>query len=358
MPEKGKFDKESDIFQSHRDFWENLPGTVLRAKVDFTRDPLRMQIHTENIKGDYSVERLDIEKLVNDTKQAHQDRPVVNGDVFECVQLAPVIPWMEAIIGCRIYVLGKGASMVAKPPDIEPVKLPQHLRHVLDNLEENACFKKLIDGYKGLAEVLGPKYPIAPTLMRGPGDMMGALLGHENLVWLMLKPDENREFLNELLDLCAKIYIKTARMQLEQGKEFEGGYVSEYGVWAPGLNVGVQEDEASLMSPQLYNEFLLPYNIQEVDAFDYSIFHMHSGYVMTVYNWSDLSKRSNIKALEVNLDLRGPTVENLMETMIEINSKKPLVIDSANEEQVKAVEEHILDFPGSVLQRLQDVTSI
>lgn len=353
-----EFGKGRDIFQLHRNYWENLPSIVLRAKVDYTRDPLRMQIYAGNIKGDYSAERLDIEKLVDDTKRAYQDRSVVNGDVFECVQLACVIPWMEAITGCRIYALGKGASMVANPPDIEPVKLAQHLRHLLDNLEENAWFKKLINGYKGLAEVLGPKYPIAHTLMRGPGDMVGALLGHENLVWRMLKPAENRDFLNELLDLCAKIYTKAARMQLEQGREFEGGYVNEFGVWAPGLNVRTQEDEASLMSPKLYNEFLLPYHIQEVDDFDYSTFHMHTGYVMTVYNWRGLSKRSNIKAFEVDLDPSGPTVENLMETMIEINSEKPLVIDSVNEEQAKAIEEHISDFPGSVLHRALDIAKI
>jgi len=239
--------------------------------------------------------------------------------------------------------------MVANPADIEPGDLAQHLRYLLDNPDENVWFKKLSDGYQALAEILGAKFPLAHTLMRGPGDMVGALLGHENFIGRMLKPADNKDFLNELLDLSAKIYIKTAKMQLERSKGFKEGYCNAYGLWAPGLNIRAQEDEASFVSPKLYNEFLLPYHVQEVDAFDYSVFHMHSGYVMSVYNWRDFSKKSSIKALQVALDPNGPAVEDLMGTLLEINSEKPLIIGSSNDEQARTVEKHIGDFPGSVL---------
>jgi len=260
-----------------------------------------------------------------------------------------VVPWMEAIIGCHLYSLGRGASMVANPADIEPNDLPQHLRYLLDNLNENVWFKKLGDGYQALAEVFGAKFPLAHTLLRGPGDMVGALLGYENFILRMLKPADNEDFLNELLDLCAKIYIKTAKMQLERAKGFKDGYCNEWGLWAPGLNVRTQEDEAAFVSPKLYNEFLLPYHIQEADAFDYSAFHMHSGYVRLIYNWRDFSKKSNISAFEVALDPSGPAVEDLMETLLEINSEKPLIIDATTDEQDKAIKKHFGDFPGSVL---------
>ncbi len=120
-------------------------------------------------------------------------------------------------------------------------------------------------------------------------------------------------------------------------------------LWAPVLNVRTKEDESDFVSPRLYNEFLLPYHVQEVDAFDYSTFHMHSGYVRLVYNWRDFSKKSTVSAFEVQLDPSGPTVEDLMGTLLEISSEKPLIIDAINDEQAKAVEEHISDFPGSIL---------
>jgi len=37
-----------------------------------------------------------------------------------------------------------------------------------------------------------------------------------------------------------------------------------------------------------------------------------------------------------------------METLLEVNSEKPLVIGSSTVEQGKVVEKHIGDFPGSV----------
>jgi len=355
LSEKRKLDKETGVFQSYRQFWNNSPGTILRVERVFDLDPLQKHIYDENIKGEFTPEMLDVEKLIDDITHAYQDRPLMNGDVFQCISFAGNLPWLEAIIGCHLYSLGRGASIIANPADVEPDDLPQHLRYLLDNLDDNVWFRKLSDGYQALAEVLGAKFPLAHTLMRGPGDMVGALLGHENFILRMLKPADNKDFLNELLSLSAKIYIKMVEMQLEQMKGFKGGYCNGHGLWAPGSNIGTQEDEASFVSPKLYSEFLLPYHVQEVDAFDYSSFHMHSGYVMSVYNWRDFSKESTISALEACLDPNGPTVEDLMETLLEINSVKPLIIDAFTNKQAKAVEEHIYDFPGSILYTKRDV---
>ena len=352
MSKEERLGRETGVFQSHRHFWNNSPGIVLRMGLGRSgTDPLRVRISDENIKGEFTPEMVDIERIVNDITRTYRDLPLLNGDVFQCVSFVSVIPWMEAIAGCHIYSLGRGgASMVAKPTDIEPGDLPQHLRYLLDNLDENAWFKKLGDGYQALAKALGAKFPLANTLMRGPGDMVGALLGHENFVGLMLKPADNKDFLDELLGLCVKIYIKTAKMQLEHSKGFKGGYCNGWGLWAPGSNVRTQDDEIALISPKLYNEFFLPYDIQEVAAFDYSTFGMHSG-VMSLYNWRDFSKKSTIGAFEVSVDPNGPTVEALMATLVGINSEKPLVIGSSNDELAKAIEKHIGDFPGSILHR-------
>ena len=350
MPETSKLDKEMSVFQSHNDFWNNTPGIVLRNEPNepIIWDPLRKRIRDENIKGNFTPEMIDLETLINTIKNDYQDRPLLSGELFQCISFANVVPWMEAIIGCHLYSLGRGTSIVANSADIELNDLPNHLRYILDNLDKNAWFKKLRDAYQALSDTLGTKFPITHTLMRGPGDMVGALLGHENFIVRILKPVDNKDFLNDLLDLCAKIYIETAKMQLECSKGFEGGYCNGWGLWAPGLNITTQEDEAALVSPRLYDEFLLPYHVQELDAFDYSSFHMHSGYVMHIYNWRDFSKKSTINALEVCLDPDGPTVENLMETLLSINSKKPLIIDAFTDEQVREVEEHIPDFPGSI----------
>jgi len=356
LSKERKFDKKIGVFRSHCRFWNNSPGLILRVERVFDPDPLRRHIYDENIKGEFTLEMLDVEKLIDDITHAYQDRPLLNDDTFQCISFAGVVPWMEAIIGCHLYSLGRGASIIAKPTDIEPANLPQHLRYLLDNLDENVWFKKLGDGCQALGEVLGAKFPLVHNTMLGPGDAVGALLGHENFIGRMLEPADNEDFLNELLDLCAKICIKTIKMQLERMKGFEGGYCNGYGLWAPGLNVSTLEDEAAFVSPKLYNKFLLPYDVQEVDAFDYSTFHMHSGYVMSVYNWRDFSKKSSIKAFQITLDPNGPAVEDLMETLVRINLEKPLIIGGPTVEQAKELEKYIGDFPRSVLHRKASLT--
>ena len=94
---------------------------------------------------------------------------------------------------------------------MEPRDLPNYLRYLLSNPEENVWFRELARGYKALAEAIGGQFPLAPSLMRGPGDMVGALLGHENFIARMLKPADNEEYLKELLDLCAKLFVKTVK---------------------------------------------------------------------------------------------------------------------------------------------------
>ena len=176
LPDKKEIEIEKKLIQSHYQFWNNTPGLVLRGKWDYSRSPLRIRIHGGNIKGDFTPDMLNIERLVKETESACKAYPPINGSVFEFVQIDNVIPWMEAIVGCHIYALGRGASMVANPSDVAPKDLPDHLRRLLDNLDKNIWYKKLGDGYQGLNDVLGDKYPRSQTLMRGPGDMVGALL--------------------------------------------------------------------------------------------------------------------------------------------------------------------------------------
>ena len=356
MSDRNELEKENKMIHSHQKYWNNSPGLVLRGEWDYSRSPLRIRVHDENIKGDFTPEMLDIEKLVKETESACKVHPHINNDVFEFVEVDEVIPWMEAITGCHLYALGRGASMVANPSDVTPEDLPAHLKGLLDSLDQNTWYRKLGEGYQGLDEVLGDKYPRAHTLMRGPGDMVGALLGHEKFIGMMLDPG-SKDLIQQLLDLCSKIYIETAKMQLNRGGKFRGGYCNPFGIWAPTYNVRTQEDEASLVSPKMYNEFFLPRHIQEVAGYDYSTFHMHSGYVMTTYNWREFSKRGNIGSYEIAMDPNGPTAEALLPSLLEMNSMKPLVIDSCTAEQVKVIEEHISEFPGAVLHRDLDIAT-
>jgi hypothetical protein len=345
------------LIREHQAFWDNTPGVVLRSQLDFSREPFRKRIYTENIKGPFSIESLDIDWLVQAYKKAFQDRPAFNGDLVEFIQFAYVVPWMEGIIGCLIYSLGRGASMVANPPDGEPAELSEHLKRVLDELETNPWLIKLNDGIETVARAFKNEYPVVQTLLRGPGDMLGAIMGYEKLVAYMLDSSCS-DYLHELLDLCCSIWIEVANMHHKAAGTFKEGYCNAFGLWTPGIPARFQEDIASLLSPALYTEFLLPCGIRLADAFEYSSIHMHSGYVQTVYDWRNLSDQSAIKALQISLDPMGPAIEELMKTMLEMNARRPLIIRATKKEFPAQIEKHVSEFPGSIVITAVDNDSL
>ncbi len=348
---------EGLLINKHRNFWKNTPGVILRSQLDFNREPFRKRVYNENIKGPFTPQLLDTDWLSEAYAKAFQGRPIINGDVYEFVQYAFVVPWMEGIIGCKLYSLGRGASMVAHPPEIESTKLAHHLNSILDNLDNNPWFQKLGNGIEKVRESLQDKYPVSQTLLRGPGDMLGALIGYENLVSRMLNPDD-KNYLHELLDICSSIWIETAKMQHQRTGKFLNGYCNAFGIWAPELTARSQEDVASLLSPKLYTEFLVPYDVRLANAFEYSSIHTHSGYVSSVYDWRSISEKSTIKALQVTIDPMGPGIDDLRETLLGMNCLKPLIIRSMKGELSDAIERYIGDFPGSVLLTRVDNESL
>jgi hypothetical protein len=348
---------EEAMIKKHLDFWSNTPGIFLRSQLDFSREPFRKRVYNENIKGPFTTDMLDIDSMVQSYVKAFKGRPLLNGDVFEFIQFAFVVPWMEGIIGCRLYSLGKGASMVAHPPDIEPRSLSQHLNKVLDSLDNNEWFNKLGDGIEGVVEALNGEYPVAQTLLRGPGDMLGALVGYEKLVTQMIDPTNNK-YIHELLELCSSIWIEVAKLHHGRAGIFKNGYCNAFGIWAPEKTARSQEDFASLISPDLYTEFLVPHDVRIANAFNYSSIHMHSGYVKYVYDWRSIAEKSTIKALQVSLDPMGPGIDDLLETLLEMNSNKPIILRSMKAELVDGIERHLSEFPGSILLTSVDNESL
>ena len=109
--------------------------------------------------------------------------------------------------------------------------------------------------------------------MRGVSDLMAALLGVERLIYAMLD-DPGRVF--ALAERIAEFWIAFGRAQLDAVPRFAGGYGSfMYNLWAPGTCVWLQEDASALLSPSLYERFILPFDSQIAAAFDYTFIHLH-----------------------------------------------------------------------------------
>jgi len=129
------------------------------------------------------------------------------------------------------------------------------------------------------------------------------------------------------LEFCTQTFTEALNAQFELTPMFHGGYGCSFGLWAPKPICRDQADHSVLVSPQLYERFFLPYDLKIIDAFDYTVFHLHSA---TTHIAEALSKAKNLSAIQVSIDFPAkafsPPVEELLPIFKKIQKSKPLII--------------------------------
>lgn len=250
--------------------------------------------------------------------------PARQEDVFLPIQPYFKVPWMEAIIGCRVRVSPKANTMWSEPKwgsdwyNMEKVEVPIDERWL----------KKLVDLVKWCADKFFPSYLISNTLMRGPIDMFKSLVGIKNLcIALYKQPKKSRE----LLDILAEVTIEVMKKQLEVTPSYYGGYCNQYGIWSPGEYVYLQTDASHAISPKMYGELLKPVHERIAGEFEYSVLHLHSDplYEKEPAFAEIVANEENVRSVEVSVDpppYSGPLVTDLLPLLSIIHEKKPLIV--------------------------------
>ena len=238
------------------------------------------------------------------------------GDAFAVVAPFQRVPWMEAILGCKIRV---GAESMWSEPWLD---YPWNENEVRLR-PGNPWLAKLLDITRALVRKWKPPVMVTQTLMRGPIDMMAAVLGNEQTVYALHdSPEECRR----LLEICTDAFIQVAKAQRELIPSFHDGHCSWFGVWAPGSVVRTQCDASALIGPQWYESYVLPFDLAICRAFDYSVIHLHSGFLGTV---EGLLNEDVPTAIQVAIDpgAFGPPPLELLPAFRRIMERKPLLIE-------------------------------
>jgi hypothetical protein len=238
-------------------------------------------------------------------------KELINGDFITSVG-PPHLCWTEAIMGCPIHVATGGPW--AKP-FIDDV---QDVNRVTGDV---AWLEKLDAFVDFLSARVDGQCPIVQPLMRGPLDMMASALGHEAMcLALITEPKASEAF----LDRCADLFIEIANRRLAHTPVFQGGYLSSYGIWAPGPVVRTQVDNGTMLSPKVYRERARSADQKVIEAFDYSLIHMHSGCL----HLSDvLLEIDALKVIQVSIDYPGgPLAAEVMPIIERIMQKKPVIV--------------------------------
>lgn len=270
----------------------------------------------------------------------------LDGELVWGLPPLPGVPWMEAILGCPIWVSEESHSLWAVPwlDDWDAFE------NVLP-LSSNPWYLKLLELTDALVRHANGRYPVTQTLMRGPADLAVALRGHERFCLDMLDQPAQP---SELAERCTDIWIQVAQSLLALIPPFDGGYTApRLEVWAPGQLVRFEEDATILFSAKLYREFFQEWDRRIASSFDYTLIHTHSANHKLI---ADLLQIEELDAIQVSLDPNGPSAEEMVPVLQKIQAAgKALLITHELSDNILDFLLHALSPRGLAVERMISV---
>lgn len=257
---------------------------------------------------------LNVDSFLNDYERIYQDISSIGQDGFWVAEPFFGIPWMEAMLGCEIYATK--SSFVSKPW----VKSLEETKKIEFNAE-NEWFKKYMEFIEKLIILSRGRFPISQQIMRGPSDMVGALLGQLELVYYLVdKPEEMKILFSRVAD----IFLNVIKHGYNIIPKFYGGYsIGYFHIWVPEKCILFQEDLSAILSPTYYRLFLKKPDIKICKRYKYNAIHLHPS---SFFILNDLLQIDNLKLIEINKDIGGPTISEMLPQFKRVLESKRLVI--------------------------------
>ena len=220
-------DKLDEILERHKAFWNMddvdkplLRITQYKSGYGVKPPPMRLPL-ADGTMATEEVFYLEPEMLSPERFSSKDERPsaipATSGDVFPVLAPFTKVPWMEAIEGCPIRVSLQSSSIWSEPAMKRDWEMSFKALKPMDRWQN-----KLLEFTEYLSANCG-SHLVSNTLMRGPSDMVDALIGEGNLC---LGIYENPEKIQELMMICGKIFVNIAQRQLERIKPL--GYIYKY----------------------------------------------------------------------------------------------------------------------------------
>ncbi len=135
-------------------------------------------------------------------------------------------------------------------------------------------YAMLLDGMAYLKKK-GAEYGFFSSLRGadGPMDIANAVRGNDLFYDLYDDPETVHAF----MAYCAKAVDWTFQNQMPLATEVRGGFISGMDTWLPPGMVGhLSEDASCICSPQMYEEFGLPYTTELLSHYAGALLHVHS----------------------------------------------------------------------------------
>jgi DNA-binding FadR family transcriptional regulator len=263
-----------------------------------------------------SPEMLEVASFLPDYERMFQESEALGQDGFWTAEPFTGIPWMEAILGCPIR--GGKESFTSRPLQIRPTEAIEAIRFN----QENPWHKKCLEFSSALVEQSRGRFPVGMPIMRGPTDMLGAILGQQEMVLALMTEDP--AVMRPLIERVTGAFLSVIEAQRRIVPAFyNGSSLGFYHVWAPGPSIWFQDDLSAILSPKIYREFFLDSARMILSRYAYTAFHLHPASFFII---DEMLSLDGLRVLVVNKDIGGPSVKEMLPVLTRIMETRGLIL--------------------------------
>jgi hypothetical protein len=306
-----------DSLQRHQAFWQRRPTDrpLLGVNVGFALATMYPRTMARMADGPVRPQDLPTAEFLADCDALAELHRGLDDFPFASAPFVG-IPWLEAIAGCPITAQRNSFWAGSCVEDWDKWRWPT-------SFLDNPWAEKLLEMMESLAAHAAGRYQVAPTLMRGPADILAAMRG--GAPWVIDLYDQP-DAVQQAIEQAARLWSELAAAQLTRIPESSRGYVAGAAAlrtWAPQRVLWLQEDAMSLLSPQLYRKHFLGTDRRLSDAFPCVAFHLHGSALWAI---GDLVQLPGLDVIELNLDDAACDVEATFAGWRAIQRHKPVIL--------------------------------
>jgi len=301
-----------ELEKRHRAFWRR--DAVDRPLVQVIHDAY---VDTELVaaimgEGELLPHEIDPAPILPEYDKVAAARGQIGDDTIGVAEPLLGIPWLEAICGCRVMV-AEGKSLWPESPgtEIESIAFD----------EQNPWFQKLLDVIEIVVDYVNGRYAVGLSHLRGPTDILAALLGTADFFAAFYDAPER---IARLADQAAGVWLNVAWAEAEIVPRYRGGYgVRQFGLWAPDLAPWLQDDTSSMMSLDHYRQFFRE-PMARMSAFPYGVLHLH---IPSLHLAEMLAKVPHVRAINLYFDSPAVSLSDAMPTLQRLQERRmPLIL--------------------------------
>ena len=261
-------------------------------------------------------EMLNVSEFLPDYERMFGEAEELGQDGFWTGEPFTGIPWMEAILGCSIRA-GR-ESFTSRPWLSSPAEALEKVHFD----PQNPWLGKYLEFTTALVKQSRGRYPVGMPIMRGPTDMLGALLGQQEMVLALMTTDP--QVMHRLIERVSRAFLAVIEAQRRLTPPFYGGSaLGFYHIWAPGPAIWFQDDLSSILSPKLYRQFFLDSARLILAGHDHTAVHLHPN---SFFILDELLSLENLNAVQVNKDISGPGVKEMLPVLAKIMQTRGLIL--------------------------------